>query len=161
MIMSDSCSSLLSFRASGARPGTPSHRAIDGAGSMCPRLRACEPFNSWRFWREFQHVRPHGEEARVARRLEPWQQVRTRSHPSRRPRFARAPQDEVGGCGKVHRLGSGDERNLTGRFKFGSAHLALAKCESGRARRSRRSWISLMLIQATNAITLPATLATP
>src|SRR5262249_22475160 len=42
------------------------------------------------------HARPHGEEARAARRLEPWQQVRTRGHPSRRPRFARAPQDEVG-----------------------------------------------------------------
>src|SRR4030095_16202767 len=56
----------------------------------------------------FQHARPHGEEARHsrrslrtlgcdARRLEPWQQVRTRGHPSRRPRFARAPQDKVGG----------------------------------------------------------------
>ena len=44
---------------------------------------------------EFQHARPHGEEARVARRLEPWQQIRTRGHPSRRPRFPRAPQDEV------------------------------------------------------------------
>src|SRR5215470_19747119 len=44
---------------------------------------------------EFQLFRPHGEEARAARRLEPWQQVRTRGHPSRRPRFARAPQDEV------------------------------------------------------------------
>src|SRR5215510_10651699 len=43
-----------------------------------------------------QHARPHGEEARAARRLEPWQQIRTRGHPSRRPRFARAPQDEVG-----------------------------------------------------------------
>src|SRR5262244_2326344 len=42
------------------------------------------------------HARPHGEEARAARRLERWQQVRTRGHPSRRPRFARAPQDEVG-----------------------------------------------------------------
>src|SRR5689334_6397824 len=42
-----------------------------------------------------QHARPHGEEARAARRLEPWRQVRTRGHPSRRPRFARAPQDEV------------------------------------------------------------------
>src|SRR5262245_4248961 len=42
-----------------------------------------------------------------ARRLEPWRQVRTRGHPSRRPRHsasktrvnalkARAPQDEVG-----------------------------------------------------------------
>jgi hypothetical protein len=47
---------------------------------------------------EFQHVRPHGEEARVARRLEPWQQVRTCGHPSRRPRFARAPQDEAEVC---------------------------------------------------------------
>src|SRR5215467_4175876 len=44
---------------------------------------------------ELQLSRPHGEEARAARRLEPWQQVRTRGHPSRRPRFARAPQDEV------------------------------------------------------------------
>src|SRR5262245_13995250 len=54
-----------------------------------------------------QHARPHGEEARAARRLEPWPQVRTRGHPSRRPRhsasktrvtalMARAPQDEVG-----------------------------------------------------------------
>ena len=33
---------------------------------------------------------------RAARRLKPWQQIRTRGHPSRRPRFARAPQDEVG-----------------------------------------------------------------
>src|SRR5262245_10633856 len=32
---------------------------------------------------------------RGARRLEPWQQVQTRGHPSRRPRFARAPQDEA------------------------------------------------------------------
>src|SRR5882724_8160585 len=58
-------------------------------------LRGCESFNLGDLARA-QHVRPHGEEARVARRLEPWRQVRTCGHPSRRPRFARAPQDEVG-----------------------------------------------------------------
>ena len=59
------------------------------------RFRGCESFNLGDLARA-QHARPHGEEARAARRLEPWQQVRTRGHPSRRPRFARAPQDEVG-----------------------------------------------------------------
>src|SRR5215475_8899175 len=59
-------------------------------------------------------ARPHGEERRAATRLEPWQQVRTRGHPSRRPRhsasktrvttlMARAPQDEVRGA-KTHSL---------------------------------------------------------
>src|SRR5690242_6186608 len=62
---------------------------------MRGHLRGCESFNLGDLT-GVQHARPHGEEARAARRLEPWRQVRTRGHPSRRPRFARAPQDEVG-----------------------------------------------------------------
>src|SRR5689334_24844529 len=73
---------------------------------MRGHLRGCESFNLGDLT-GVQHARPHGEEARAARRLEPWRQVRTRGHPSRRPRhsasktrvdalWARAPQDEVG-----------------------------------------------------------------
>src|SRR5690349_4608343 len=61
-------------------------------------LRGCESFNLGDLAR-VQHARPHDEEARHsrrslrtlgcdARRLEPWRQIRTRGHPSRRPRHS-------------------------------------------------------------------------
>src|SRR5262249_52825610 len=78
-------------RASGS-PGGHAHKSFQ---DWVPASEAVN-LSILAIWHEFNTLGPHGEEARAARRLEPWQQVRTRGHPSRRPRSARAPQDEVG-----------------------------------------------------------------
>src|SRR5262249_24071689 len=68
-----------------------------GSGPWIPAFPDCE-FSNLAIWHELNTLGLMVRRRAHPRRLEPWQQVRTRVHPSRRPRFARAPQDEVGVC---------------------------------------------------------------